>query len=151
MKRRGALMACSSVLLLAGGCATTKPRPEVVDVDVTGVDSLSKLIAAIRKVGSDWLPEKFMRDEREFYNEIARGFVKNAHTAIDQGFAVPQWLVSMLPARKVVLPALGVLALRLGPVAYRVPMKTVFKAVLGSVFLMKDALVLAIREQNRSV
>lgn len=133
------------------GCATTRPRPEVVDVDVTGVDSLSKLIAAIRKVGSDWLPEKFMKDEREFYNEIARGFVKNVHAAIDQGFAVPQWLVGMLPARKVVLPALGVLALRLGPVAYRVPMKTVFQAVLGSVFLMKDALVLAIREQNRSV
>jgi hypothetical protein len=126
----------------AYGCSTQPQKPTSIDVDVSGVDTIPKLIEAIRKAGGQWLPNRI--PDAEFIKEFARTFVQNARAAAESGFKIPQWVLDSLPARKVVVPVLGVMIFTAYGIQFVIPVATVVTAVLGSMALMTTAVVAAI-------
>jgi hypothetical protein len=113
-------------------------------VDISGVDSVPKLIQAIKKAAKGRLPESM--PDSEFISQFAHTFVKNARAAADNGFRIPQWVLDKLPARKVAFPILGVMIFTAYGIKFVIPVSTVITAVLGSIVLMTSAIVSAISE-----
>ncbi len=124
------------------GCSTEPKKPTSIEVDVTGVDSVPKLIDAVKKAGGRWLPNSI--PDADFIKEFARTFVMNARTAAENGFKIPAWVLEKLPARKVVLPILGVMIFTAYGIEFILPVATVVTAVLGSIALMTTAVLAAI-------
>lgn len=140
--RRRSLINGSLTLLLASafGCASQPPKP--IEIDVSGVDSVPKLIQAIKKAASGRLPDSM--PDTEFISKFAHTFVQNARAAADNGFKIPHWVLDKLPARKVVFPVLGVMIIPAYGIQFAIPVSTVITAVLGSIVLMSSAIVAAI-------
>lgn len=140
--RRRLLINGSFALLLtsAFGCATQPSKP--IEVDVSGVDSVPKLIQAIKKAARGRLPESM--PDKEFISQFARTFVQNARAAADNGFRIPQWVLDKLPARKAAFPLLGVMFFTAYGVQFAIPVSTVITATLGSIAIMTTAIVAAI-------
>lgn len=132
----------------AYGCSSQppkpKPKPKPIEVDVTRIDSVPKLIQAIKQAAGGRLPESM--PDASFISEFARTFVQNARAAAENGFNIPQWVLDKLPARKVVVPVLGVMLFTAYGIQFVIPVATVVVAVLGSMALMTTAIVVAIRE-----
>ena len=148
-RRRSLVNGSLAVLLIAAfGCTSQPPKPPPIEVDVSGVDSVPKLIQAIKKASGGRLPDHM--PDTEFISEFARVFVKNARAAAENGFKIPQWVLDKLPARKVVLlvpavmPFLGLVEFTFLGAAFTVPVAGVITAVLGSIVLMTTAIFAAI-------
>jgi hypothetical protein len=84
--------------------------------------------------------------DTSFISEFARTFVQYAREAAENGFKIPQWVLDKLPARKVVVPVLGVMIFTAYGIEFVIPVAPVIVAVLGSIALMTTALVAAISE-----
>ena len=124
------------------GCATQETKSNTVEVDVTGVDSIPKLIEAIKKAGKGRLPNSI--PDSTFISEFARVFVENARAAAEQGFKIPEWVLDKLPAQKVVFPALGIMMFTAYGINFIIPVGTVIAATLGSIAIMGLAILAAI-------
>jgi hypothetical protein len=98
----------------------------------------------LRKPRGGSLPESM--PDTSFISEFARTFVQYAREAAENGFKIPQWVLDKLPARKVVVPVLGVMIFTAYGIEFVIPVATVIVAVLGSIALMTTALVAAISE-----
>jgi hypothetical protein len=127
------------------GCSLQKPKS--IEVDVSGVDSVPKLIAAIKKAGGRWLPDSM--PDTPFVHEFAQAFVANAHAAAQLGYAIPRWVLDKVPTRKVVFPALGLMIIPFAGIEFVIPVATVIVAVLGSILIMTAAIVSAIAEVKK--
>jgi hypothetical protein len=142
-QRRSLINGSLALLLMSAfGCATQPPKPTPIEVDVSGVDSVPKLIQAIKKAAAGRLPDHM--PDTEFISEFARTFVENARAAAENGFKIPQWVLDKLPARKVVFPVLGVMIFTAYGIQFAIPVATVITAVLGSIALMTTAIIAAI-------
>lgn len=142
-QRRSLINGSLALLLMSAfGCATQPPKPTPIEVDVSGVDSVPKLIQAIKKAAAGRLPDRM--PDTEFISEFARTFVENARAAAENGFKIPQWVLDKLPARKVVFPVLGVMIFTAYGIQFAIPVATVITAVLGSIALMTTAIIAAI-------
>lgn len=139
--RRRSLISGSFALLLTSalGCASRPPKP--IEVDVSGVDSVPKLIQAIKKAAGGRHPDSM--PDTEFISQFARTFVQNARAAAENGFKIPQWVLDKLPARKVGFPILGVMIFTAYGIPFAIPVATVITAVLGSFALMTTAILAA--------
>jgi len=145
--QRRSLINGSLALAMASafGCVSQPAKP--IEVDVSGVDSVPKLIQAIKNAARGRLPATM--PDTEFIGQFARTFVKNARAAADNGFKIPQWVLDKLPARKVAFPALGVMIFTAYGIEFVIPTSTVIIAVLGSIVLMTTAILSAISELFR--
>jgi hypothetical protein len=140
-------LTCSG-FLLASGCAEkiTKPveKPkEPIEIDSSDVTDIPSLINSIRRAGGKWIP-KTVKDE-DFLDPFANLFITYAHAAADNGYPVPNWILSRLPNKKVIFPILGVATFPLWGITFTVPTATIITAVLGSITIMTTALVAAIK------
>jgi hypothetical protein len=143
LRRRSLINGSLALLLISAfGCTTQPPKPTPIKVDVSGVDSVPKLIQAIKKAAGGRLPDNM--PDAEFISEFARTFVQNARAAAENGFKIPQWVLDKLPTRKVVFPVLGVLIFTPYGIPLAIPVATVIYAVLGSIVLMTTAILGAI-------
>ncbi len=143
-QRRSLINGSLALLLMSAfGCSTQPPKPAPIEVDVSGVDSVPKLIHAIKKAAAGRLPDRM--PDTEFISEFARTFVDNARAAAENGFKIPQWVLDKLPTRKVVFPVLGVMIFTAYGILFAIPVETVIVAVLGSIALMVTAILVAIR------
>lgn len=136
---RGGLTLVATAVL---GCATQETKSNTIEVDVTGVDSIPKLIEAIKKAAKGRLPDSM--PDSEFVSEFARVFVENARAAAEQGFKIPEWILDKLPTRKVVFPALGIMMFTAYGIKFIIPVGAVIAATLGSIGMMGVAIVSAI-------
>ncbi|MEN9493700.1 MAG: hypothetical protein RJA63_4149 [Pseudomonadota bacterium] len=142
-KRRIAIQSCLALAIAASyGCSTQPMKPTSIAVDVFGVDTVPKLIDAIKRAGGKWLQDSI--PDTEFIKAFAHTFVQNAWAAAENGFKIPQWVLDKLPARKVVFPILGVMVITLFGIEFLIPVATVITAVLGSMALMATAILAAI-------
>lgn len=142
--QRRSLINGSLALLLTSifGCSSQPPKPTPIEVDVSGVNSVPKLIQAIKRAAGGRLPDSM--SNTEFISEFARTFVQNARAAAENGFKIPQWVLDKLPARKVGFPVLGVMIFTAYGISLAIPVATVITAVLGSFVLMTTAIFAAI-------
>lgn len=145
LKRRSVIK-YSLALLIAPvvGCSSQPQKPTSVEVDVSGVDTVPKLIEAIKKAGGPWRADT--TPDTHFIKEFARTFVQNARAAAQKGFKIPQWVLDKLPARKVAFPVLGLMIFNAYGINFVIPVGTVVTAVLGSFALMTTAVIAAVRE-----
>ncbi len=144
LQRRSLLNGGLALLLTSAfGCSFQPPKPKPIAVDVTGIDSVPKLIQAIKRAANGKLPASM--PDTDFILEFARTFVQNARAAAENGFKIPQWVLDKLPARKVALvPFLGVMIFTAYGIKFVIPVAAVIVAVLGSIALMTTAIVAAI-------
>jgi len=143
LQRRHLLTVLAASLALAFSPAAFSADRAPIPVDVTGVTDVPTLIAAIKRSAGKLLPAKLQ--DKEFYLAFARVFLEHARAAADLGYKIPDWILDRLPARKVILPVLGVAVFTIGSVLFAVPVETIIVAVLASIVLMAGALALTLK------
>jgi hypothetical protein len=142
--RRTVLRGCVVFAASRGSIAAAPAKPGLVHVDVSGVDSMPKLIEAVNNAARPWGSE-VIPDSR-LIAECARTFVTNAHAAVEQGYKIPQWVLDRIPARRVAVPVLGMMMFSAYGITFLIPVATVIVATLGSLALMTTAIIAATRE-----